>query len=167
MTYYLNTRLQDILQAIGKYYNEIKAFIYSLFIYLEMDVDVVKILFYLMVIDTVLGVVKSLKLGYKFSMKKLGYGFISKLCVLLVPMTLAFIGKGLSYDFKWFVNVVMDILIVSDGISIFSNVLTIKTGKEVKNIDIMTSLISLIRKYFINVLEALFNSIKNENSKNS
>lgn len=133
-----------------------------MFMWLEIDINVVKVLFYLMVIDTVLGIIKTFRLNQKFSFKRLSIGFVSKLSVLLIPMTVALIGKGLSYDFRWFVTAIMNILIVSDGISIFSNAIAIRNKKEVENIDIITALLNTIR---LNLLKLASNIFKDIESK--
>lgn len=145
-----------------EYIAQIKVLIYTMFMWLEIDINVVKVLFYLMVIDTVLGIIKTFRLNQKFSFKRLSIGFVSKLSVLLIPMTVALIGKGLSYDFRWFVTAIMNILIVSDGISIFSNAIAIRNKKEVENIDIITALLNTIR---LNLLKLASNIFKDIESK--
>ena len=148
-----------MINKVLEHANEIKLLVYGMFIYLEMEVEIVKILFFLMVIDTVLGVIKTIVLNKTFSFKTLALGFVSKLAVLLIPMALALMSKGLNYDFKWFVTLVMDLLIVSDGISIFSNAIAIKSKKEVENFDAITqilratrmALIALFKKFLSNL----------------
>lgn len=122
---------------------------------LEMDTGIVKVLFYLMVMDTFLGVIKTIVLNDQFSFKKLVLGFVSKLAVLLVPTALALMSKGLNYNFKWFVTIVMDLLIVSDGISIISNSIAIKTKKEVENFDAITLMLKLIRNRLVQLFKRL------------
>mgnify|MGYP003607286804 FL=1 len=120
-----------------------------------MDTGIVKVLFYLMVMDTFLGVIKTIVLNDQFSFKKLVLGFVSKLAVLLVPTALALMSKGLNYNFKWFVTIVMDLLIVSDGISIISNSIAINTKKEVENFDAMTLMLKLIRNRLVQLFKRL------------
>lgn len=67
--------------------------------------------------------------------------------------------KGLNYNFKWFVTVVMDLLIVSDGISIISNIIAIKTKKEVENFDAMTLILKSIRNRLIQLFKKLLVTI--------
>ncbi|MEM0575180.1 phage holin family protein [Flavobacterium polysaccharolyticum] len=144
-----------MVQKISEYLNEIKLLLYGIFMYLEMDTGIVKVLFYLMVMDTFLGVIKTIVLNDQFSFKKLVIGFVSKLAVLLVPTALALMSKGLNYNFKWFVTIVMDLLIVSDGISIISNSIAIKTKKEVENFDAMTLMLKLIRNRLVQLFKRL------------
>jgi len=138
---------------IVEYSNELKILIYSFFVYLEIDVELLKVLFCLMMIDTFLGVVKVIVLEKVFSFRKLILGLVSKIAVLVIPMSLALMGKGLNYDFKWFITLVIDLLIVSDGISIFSNVIAIRTKKEVKNFDALTKLLKTIRYSLIKLFK--------------
>ena len=147
------------MQKITEYSNELKLLLYGIFIYLEMDTGIVKVLFYLMIMDTFLGVIKTIVLNKHFTFKKLAVGFVSKLAVLLIPTALALMSKGLNYNFKWFVTVVMDLLIVSDGISIISNIIAIKTKKEVENFDAITLILNSIRSRLIQLFKKLLITI--------
>lgn len=151
--------MKIMIQKILEYLNELKLLLYLIFIYLEMDTGIVRVLFYLMVMDTFLGVTKTIVLNNLFSFKKLALGFVSKLAVLLIPTALALMSKGLNYDFDWFVTIVMDLLIVSDGISIISNIIAIKTKKEVENFDAMTLILKSIRNRLIQLFKKLLITI--------
>ncbi|MBE8725784.1 phage holin family protein [Flavobacterium hungaricum] len=148
-----------MIQKISEYLNELKLLLYLVFIYLDMDTGIVRVLFYLMVMDTFLGIVKTIVLNNAFSFKKLALGFVSKLAVLLIPTALALMSKGLNYNFKWFVTIVVDLLIVSDGISIISNIIAIKTKKEVENFDAMTLILKSIRNRLILLFKRLLITI--------
>jgi len=67
--------------------------------------------------------------------------------------------KGLNYNFKWFVTIVMDLLIVSDGISIFSNAIAIKTKQEVENFDALTKVLKAIRNALIQLFKKFLSTI--------
>ncbi|MEP6803955.1 MAG: phage holin family protein [Flavobacterium sp.] len=148
-----------MMEKISEYSNEMKLLLYGIFIYLEIDIEIVKVLFYLMVIDTFLGIIKTIVLNNPFSFKKLALGFVSKLAVLLIPTALALMSIGLNYNFKWFVTIVMDLLIVSDGISIISNIIAIKTKKEVENFDAMTLILKSVRDRLIQLFKRLLITI--------
>ena len=143
------------MHKFSEYSNELKLLLYGIFMYLEMDTGIVKVLFYLMIMDTFLGIIKTIVLTNVFSFKKLVLGFVSKLAVLLIPTALALMSKGLNYNFNWFVTAVMDLLIVSDGISIISNTIAIKTKKEVENFDAMTLILKSIRNRLIQLFKRL------------
>lgn len=144
--------------------NEVKILIYSFFVYIDIDIELLKVLFCLMLIDTFLGVIKVIVLEKTFYFKKLILGFVSKLAVLVIPMSLNLMGKGLNYDFNWFITLVIDLLIVSDGISIFSNVIAIKTKQEVKNFDALTKLLKTVRCSLINLFKRFLDTIDEKNN---
>lgn len=144
--------------------NEVKILLYSFFVYIDIDIELLKVLFCLMLIDTFLGVVKVIVLEKTFYFKKLILGFVSKLAVLVIPMSLNLMGKGLNYDFNWFITLVIDLLIVSDGISIFSNVIAIKTKQEVKNFDALTKLLKTVRCSLINLFKRFLDTIDEKNN---
>lgn len=131
--------MEEILSAI-------KGGVYALFLYLGMNTDIVKALFILMAIDSFLGVVKALRLGEKFSFKKLLWGIVTKLSILIIPMVVALVAKGLSFDFKYFVIAVMDIIAASEGISCITNIISIKSKKKIENADYISMLLNAIKK---------------------
>lgn len=149
--------------------NFLKGVLYAVFVYLGIKTGSVKVLFYLMMLDSVLGIVKALRLGYKFSFKRLGWGMVSKLSLLFIPMIIALIAKGLNLEFTLFVVTAMNIIIVNEGISCVTNVLSIKTGKRIENNDYVTMMLNSIRKLltslvqrFPGVIEGSEKDIKNK-----
>jgi len=149
-------------EILCKYAGEIKAAIYTAFIFLNIDLDIVKILTILMCVDTVFGIAKALILGDKVSIKILFFGLSTKLLILLIPMTLALIGKGLkTYDFTPMVDIVLKVLLVSEGISIFTSMYSIKTKTRVENIDFVSMLLQSIRKGLTKILKMWLGQIEN------
>ena len=149
-------------EILCKYAGEIKAAIYTAFIFLNIDLDIVKILMALMCIDTIFGIIKSLILGDKVSIKILFFGLSTKLLILLIPMTLALIGKALkTYDFTPMVDIVLKVLVVSEGISIFTSMYSIKTKTKVENIDFVSMLLQSIRKGLTKILKMWLGQIEN------
>lgn len=138
----------------------VKIAIYSFFAYLGIDGSVVEILFILMCVDTILGSIKAVYLGNKFSFKKLLWGMVTKLSVLVIPMVIALVAKGLSFDFKWFVLAVLNILIVAEGFSAISNILSIKTKKNVENVDFISMMLKTIRVSLANLVQRLLANIE-------
>lgn len=128
-----------------------KSGVYAVFIYLGVDTGKAEVLFWLMALDTILGILKSLRLEKKISLRVLGWGVVTKLAFLVIPMVVALIAKGLNMDFSAFVIACVNVLIVNEGISSITNIMTIKTGVLVENTDYITRLLNAIR----NVLEAL------------
>lgn len=138
--------------------------LYSSFIFLNIDVDVVKVLIWLMLIDTVSGVLKSFILDKRFDFKVLLFGICSKLLVLLIPMVVALVGKGISknYDFTGVLDCILKVLVVSEGLSVITNFYVIKTKREVKNYDVVTQLLSAIRKMLLKIINGTIKSINND-----
>ena len=116
---------QEVITAV-------KIAIYSFFAYLGIDANVVEILFILMCTDTLLGAGKAVRLGGLFSFKRLLWGVVTKLSVLVIPMIIALVAKGLSFDFKWFVLAVLNVLIVAEGFSAITNILSIRSKKHIE-----------------------------------
>ncbi len=151
-------------------FNFAKGVIYALFIYLGIKTGIVKILFYLMLLDTVLGIVKAIRLEYKFSFKRLAWGMVSKLTILIIPMVVALIGKGFSFDLNYFVVAVMNIIIVSEGISCITNIISIRTKKQIENSDYITLLLYSIRRGLMKIVTKLLGVVeggKIDNKNNS
>jgi phage-related holin len=154
---------------INSHVNELKSVVYSVFIFLNIDADVVQILIWLMFIDTLSGILKAFVLDKAFSFKILLFGICSKLLILLIPMVVALVGKGIAktYDFTGVLNCILKILVVSEGLSIITNFYVIKTKKEVKNFDAITLLLSAIRKMFYKIINSILKNINDEEDNTS
>jgi phage-related holin len=142
--------------------NEIKTAIYSIFIFLNIDTDVVQVLCWLMFIDTFSGIIKSFVLEKRFDFKILFFGICSKLLILLIPMVIALVGKGISktYDFTPILDAVLKILVVSEGLSIITNLYVVRTKKDVKNFDAVTLILSHIRKWMQKIIEKTIDKVE-------
>lgn len=154
---------------IENHINELKTALYSIFVFLNIDTDVVKVLCMLMLIDTFSGVVKSFILGKRFDFKTLFFGICSKLLILLIPMVLALVGKGISktYDFTTILDAVLKILVVSEGLSIITNFYVVRTGKNVRNFDVVTVILSALRRYMMRFIELTIKNFDNDNNRTS
>jgi len=64
----------NIKEAIYNHLNEIKTTLYLVFVFLNIDTDIVKILTFLMLIDTISGIIKSFIISSDFSFKLLFFG---------------------------------------------------------------------------------------------
>ena len=151
--------MNEASSKFGGAITAIKTFLYGMFFFLDIDVDTVKILAILMAVDTVLGIIKSLKLKNKFTFKVLIWGLISKATILIVPMVLALTAKALSFDFTWFVTAVLNILVLSETFSSITNIISIKEGKELENHDFITRMLHAVRNGIGKLIEGLFTKI--------
>lgn len=152
--------LSEFFDQTQEVMTAIKVAVYSFFAYLGIDTNVVEILFILMCVDTMLGGAKAVRLGQQFSFKKLLWGMVTKLSVLVIPMVIALVAKGLSFDFKWFVLAILNILIVAEGFSAISNILSIKTKKHVENVDFISMMLKTIRKGLASVASKMLSGIQ-------
>ena len=118
-----------------------------------------------MVIDSILGIIKALRLDEKVSIKILVWGIITKLLLLVIPMTVALIAKGLSFDLTQFVVIIIDIIVVSEGISIITNIISIKTKQQLENTDFITKLLISIKNVLTFAMKKLFKAIDDEKNK--
>lgn len=156
----LSSYISQWSDFIGEYLHEIKLIVYVIFVGLNINVDVVKLLSYLMVIDSVLGVAKTFRIKtLQFSFKKLLWGLVSKAFLLLIPVILALCGLALGYDFKFLVDIVLKILIMSETISSITNILSIREKKEIRNTDYISVMLHAIRKFFTTKIEKFIKKI--------
>ena len=155
---------QSFWDFISHHINEFKTIFYSVFIFLNIDVNVVQILVWLMIIDTLSGILKVFVLERSFDFKLLLFGLCTKLLVLLIPMTVALVGKGIAktYDFTIILDCILRVLVVAEGFSVITNFYIIKTKKDVKNIDFITLLLAAIRKMLMKIIISTVKNINEE-----
>ena len=145
-------------ETVAEYWHQIKLVVYGVFVFLQLDIDIVKVLSYLMITDTVLGTIKAIYVSkLKFTFKKLLWGFVSKCTILTIPMILALVSKGMGFEFKWVVVVVLKVLIVSEGISSITNILSIKEKKQIENTDYISKLLHAIRNFYTKKINEFIN----------
>ena len=90
-------------------------------------------------------------------MKILLWGFCLKISILLLPLIVALLAKGMQQDFTLLIDITIKILILSEAYSCLGNIYAIKNQKELKSIDILSMLLISFRKATKTQLEkALF-----------
>lgn len=157
----MNEKINEFTDIWLSFYEALKLSIYALFIYLNINVEVFNILIIFMCIDSFLGSIKSMRMGRAFSFKKLIWGFCLKLCLLIIPLIVALLGKGLGHEFEIGVDIVIKILIVSEAFSAFGNIYTIINKIEVQRIDVISILLIAIRKALKKVLNKFISIVEN------
>lgn len=157
--------LGDYLKIGEDYIQVAKVLLFAVANFLVLDTQTFEVLFYLMVIDTFFGSVKAIVLKLGFTFKLLLWGLLTKIGILIIPVTLALLAKGLSFDFRWFVVLVMHILLVSETFSIITNILSIKQRKEIKNVDLISILLRAIRTGLWNIIQRLISQIEQGEKK--
>lgn len=152
--------LEDKLmpEALKEFTEPIKVFLYGLFALLNVNIDIVQVIMWLMLLDTLTGIVKAIKINkLKFTFKGLYTGLMTKFIILLIPMTLALMALGLGYDFTWAVEAVLRLIILSEGISIFTNALSIKENKIYENRDYLSVLLHWVRDKLTKIFDNTIN----------
>lgn len=124
----------------------------SLIAFLGLDVTKLAILSLLMLFDLFTGVVKAYVRKEDVTSRRLSAGFLSKIMMLLIPLTVALMAKGMDIDMRWFVTFTVSILIVAEAYSVVGNVYTIKTGEAVKEIDAVSAIVKALSRFLENML---------------
>ena len=140
-----------------KYINEIKAFFYGLFIYLQIDKEIAEVLLILILSDMFIGGIKaSVVPEMHFRLTTFWAGLIKKALLLIIIMVLGLVSKGMGFtDFKLMVTIVMKIMVLNEGISIFNSIRSIIAKREFKSNDFISILIEKIERYLTKYMEKL------------
>tara|TARA_R110002012_G_scaffold289897_1_gene483268 strand:- start:274 stop:726 length:453 start_codon:yes stop_codon:yes gene_type:complete len=138
---------------------KIKLSLYVILSYLSIDVEAFGILMILMCFDSIVGAVKSVRLGKDFKFKIMLWGISMKLIFLMIPVTLALMARGLGYDFTIAVNIVISILTVSEGYSILGNIYMAKNKIKIKRMDMVSSLLMTLRKLMSKIFKELIEKL--------
>lgn len=132
-----------IKTTIAKHFSYIAAFIVGL----GLSPDSIGILAVFMVLDTVVGVVRSTILhgGNAFRSRLLAHGIISKLLVLFVPILLVYTGRGAGINFLPIATGTISILILAEAYSILGHIQSIRTKQDVKEFDAISMVLANVR----------------------
>lgn len=150
----------DLRIILSDFSEWVKLSFYALFAWLNIDVQIFTILIVFMCIDSILGAIKSVRLGRDFRFRTLLWGFCLKLCFLIIPLLVALLGKGMGYDLEISVDIVMKILIVSEAYSSFGNIYSAKNKVEVKRLDVVSMLLKSIRIGLRKILDKMLNTVE-------
>ena len=136
---------------------------YGIFAYLDIPVEIFNILVSFILFDTFFGVLKSLRLKKKVSFKILIWGFCLKISILLIPLVIALLAKGLQLDFLVLITVTIKILILSEFYSCIGNIYAIKNKKELNKFDVISVLLMSFRAMTKNYLQKALVKIEKSN----
>ena len=137
---FLNNKIMKGLMEL------LKLGFYGLFAYLDVPVDIFTILTWFIVLDTLFGTFAAWRLGKNVRFKLLMWGFSLKISILLLPLIIALLAKGLQMDFTLLVVIVIKILTVSEFYSCIGNIYAIKNKKELTKMDIISLILISFRK---------------------
>ena len=121
--------------------------LYGAFAYLDVPIEIFTILITFIGFDTFLGALASIRMGKEFNFKILLWGFCLKIGILILPLIVALLAKGLEMDFKFLVVLTIKILTVAEFYSCAGNIYTIKNKKRVNKIDVISMMLISFRKF--------------------
>ena len=115
--------------------------------YLNLAPESIGMLTILIVVDIVTGIVKSGVLhGWRtIRSSRLAAGTLSKMLLLLIPVTLAVAGKGVSIDMTSLAQGSITVLILSQLYSVIGNIHAVQTKSEKNEFDAVAFILRSIR----------------------
>lgn len=137
----------------------IKGLIFTGLTFLNITPEVAGYLLTVIFIDSFLGVLKSLKMGKKFSFNRLTLGMLSKFSLLLIPFLIAFFGLAFGHNLVYVVDAFIYIIAANETVAIISKIGTLRTGKEYKNEDFIAIAIDILRLFIMDKIEAIKNAL--------
>ena len=143
-------------------WNKIQGLIYTLLIFLNIDVDVFQYLVILMLADTFVGGLKATFVtSLQFSFKEMYRGIAVKSLLLLLPMATAILSMALGYEqYAWVLEYMFRAIVVSEFVSIITNFLSIRRNKDIKNPDILSIFLNFLKEKLINMVKNTDNNEK-------
>lgn len=152
---YLQTKL-GIPIAI---YQGIKMLLYSMFAFLSIDLDIIELLKWLVILDMATGVIKTVRIKeLKFSLHRFWSGLLAKCVLILIPVTVALVLKAFTEDASNFVDGVLKLIILTEGISVFVNLMSIHKRKEIESQDYLYLIMKMIRRFFDKRFQQILNN---------
>ena len=117
--------------------------------YLEISQEPFTLFAILLIIDYLTGIMKAKVLCIAITSNKMKYGVISKLSLLLIPITIAIGAKAVGADSHHILLAGMYILIFSEVYSIIGNIYSIRTKEELPEYDAVSVIGKKIRTFLI------------------
>lgn len=142
----------------------IKALLYALFVFIDVDINVFRTLFLLIILDLLSGIMKTWVIkGKKFKFKRFWSGIIAKLVLIIVPSVVALVLKVFTDEYRYFLDGTIKLVILTEGISVITNGMSVYKRKEYDNPDYLYVLMKTIRSYFDRQFQKLVD--KNDEDK--
>lgn len=106
-------------------------------VFLGISLHSYAILAAFLVIDTLLGIVRVATVhgGRAIKSYRLVSGLMSKMTVILVPLLIAYTGKGIGMDLHYLATSALSVLILAHAYSILGNIHSIQLGRDVYEFD--------------------------------
>lgn len=127
-------------------------------IFIGLSLESFLILAVFMVLDTIVGVIRAMIVDgcRSFQSAKLTSGIVSKAIIVLLPLLIAWAGKGAGMNLVPFAQAILGLLIFTQLYSIIGNTYSIRMRKNVPEWDAM----SFVLKKLQEIVEALIKNGK-------
>lgn len=120
----------------------LKAALYAVVAFVGLPVDPMLALSVLILIDFVTGVGSAYILEEPVTSNRARIGILSKVVLLLIPVTMALVMKALGAShYLEYANSIIYVLVLSEAYSIIGNIYTIQTKERVKELDAVSALL--------------------------
>ncbi len=125
----------------------IKNALYVPAFFLGMSMHSFSILFAFIVLDMITGIwrVYVLQGGEAIKSRHAINGLVSKMLFIVIPLIIAYMGKGMGVDLTALATGCLGLLIASTGYSVIGNIYTIRTGSAVVEFDAVRFILVRIR----------------------
>lgn len=106
-------------------------------------------------IDIITGVGSTLRIKGKrgISSRSFGFGILFKLLMILVPVILVWTGAAIDLDLHFIATWALNLLVISEALSILGNIQEIKTGEEIHEMDALTIILKKVRLFLEGFLD--------------
>ena len=127
--------------------------IFCIFTRLGLQAEAISVLTILIVIDFITWIIKSYFVNDEITSKRMWSWIGGKLCVLLVPFTIALVVKWAGYQADNILAGCLSLFMVAEWYSIIANVITIRTGKKFTEYDAITVVLQKILSFFQGMID--------------
>lgn len=114
----------------------------TLLLWLDLTVLSVQILAVLLMLDLLIGLAKSIRLGHDVSYSRFIAGFVGKFFILLIPVVIALAFKGAELNFASVAMVFVYAFIFAETISIITNILSYREKRAIAKPDIVNKIVA-------------------------
>lgn len=147
----------------------IKSYVISFLLLLNLEATQIGYLLGAVFVDTAFGLLKSGRMGEKFTWDRFVWGMIKKFSILLIPFILALFGLVFKMDLIFLVHGFIYIIAANESISILTNIASIYSGRKYENVDIIEKGIHVLIQWMTTIangaltkLERILQAIKSD-----
>jgi len=137
-----------------------KTSILSLLVLLNIEISQMGYLLILILVDSVTGMARAIKLKEGLSFQIFVWGIISKIGILIIPLLIASFALIFKIDLIYLVQAFIYIIATNDLISVITNIASMRSGKKYKNVDFIENGIHLLMDWFTVAAETVINKVR-------